>query len=348
MNQILDKMDVNSILIYSIALAIVLGIKLISPIIARIIIIVFHKLFKIEKKASESGFYGPLKFEIALIGFGIAIHFLNLTEGIVNLYNKIFKILTIMSIAKALANSVSPESTLFNKIDKSNESNRNMVLNAFISKILKAIIYTAGAFVVLSELGYNLGGLVAGLGIGSAALALAAQDFVKSIIGGVTIISDKTFEIGDFIQVGTYEGTVIDLTFRSTKIRDLSNSIISIPNSVIVTEYVKNLSKIEKRRIEIKLRLDLNSSTETITNCISKIATMLKVDENILENTVEVRLSSIESDANIILAIAYANTGDYSEYMKIKERVNCNILEIVEKENVELVYPTQKVYMKTI
>lgn len=348
MNQILDKMDVNSVLIYSIALAIVLGIKLISPIIARIIIVIFHKLFKVKRKASESGFYGPLKFEIALIGFGIAIHFLDLTEGIVNLYYKIFKILTIMAVAKALANCVLPDSTLFTRLEKNSTSKGNDALNSFISKILKVIIYTVAAFVVLSELGYNLGGLVAGLGIGSAALALAAQDFVKSIIGGISIISDKTFEIGDFIQVGTYQGTVIDLTFRSTKVRDLSNSIISIPNSVIVTEFVTNVSKIEKRRLEIKLRMDLNSSTETITNCMSKITTMLKTDEDIFENTVEVRLSSIEADANIISVIAYANTSDYSEFMKIKERINCNILEILEKENIELVYPTQKVYMKTI
>lgn len=348
MNEILNKLDVNSVLKYSTALAIVLGIKLISPIIARIIIGIFHKLFKIEKKSYESGFYGPLKFEIALIGFGIAIDFLKLTEGITNLYYKIFKILTIMAISKAISNCLSTDSTFFEKLGKATKFNGNEALNAFISKLLKALVYTAGAFVVLSELGYDLGGLAAGLGIGSAALALAAQDFVKSIIGGVSIITDKTFEIGDFIEVGTFQGTVIDLTFRSTKIKDLSNAIIAIPNSVIVTEYVKNWSKLENRRLEMKLRLDLNSSTETINRCMSNITTMLKTDKDIIEKTVSVRLSNIDNDANIVLIVAYINTALYDEYMLIKERINCNILEILEKENIELVYPTQKVYMKTV
>ena len=209
-------------------------------------------------------------------------------------------------------------------------------------------MYTTGAFIVLSELGYDLGGLVAGLGIGSAALALAAQDFVKSIIGGISIITDKTFEIGDFIEVGTFQGTVIDLTFRSTKVKDLSNAIIAIPNSVIVTEYVKNWSKLKNRRLEMKLRLDLNSSTETINRCMSNITTMLKTDKDVIDETVSVRLSNIENDANIILIVAYINTAAYDEFMLIKERINCNILEILEKENIELVYPTQKVYMKSI
>jgi len=334
MNGILNKLDVNSVLNYSIALAIVLGVKLISPIIARIIIGIFHKLFKIEKKSHESGFYGPLKFEIALIGFGIAIHFLELAEGIVNLYYKIFRILTIIAISKAIANCLSTDSTFFSKLGKATKFNGNEALNAFISKLLKVLVYTTGAFIVLSELGYDLGGLAAGLGIGSAALALAAQDFVKSIIGGISIITDKTFEIGDFIEVGTFQGTVIDLTFRSTKVKDLSNAIIAIPNSVIVTEYVKNWSKLENRRLEMKLRLDLNSSTETINRCMSNITTMLKTDKDVIDKTVSVRLSNIENDANIILIVAYINTAAYDEFMLIKERINCNILEILEKEKI--------------
>lgn len=346
MSEILDKLDINSVLKYSIALAIVLGVKLISPILTKVIITIFHKLFKIEEKASTSGFYSPLKFVITLIGFGIAIYFLELTDGIVNLYNKIFKILIIMAIAKALTNCLSPESTFFTKLEKNTKFNGNEALNAFISKILKAIIYTAAGFMILSDLNYNLSGLAAGLGIVSAALALAAQDFVKSLIGGFSIITDKTFEIGDYIEVGTFQGTVIDITFRSTKIKDVNNAIIAVPNSVIVTEYVKNNSRLENRRLEMNLRIDLNSSTEAINRCESNLRTMLKADKDVLENTVMVTLSSIEDSANVILIVAYINTKSYNEFMKIKERINCNILEILEKENIELVYPTQRVYME--
>ena len=152
-----------------------------------------------------------------------------------------------------------PDSTFFTKLETSTKFNGNEALNSFIAKILKGVIYITAAFIILADMNINLGGLVAGLGIGSAALALAAQDFVKSLIGGFAIISDKTFEIGDFIEIGLYSGTVIDITFRSTKVRAVNNEIISIPNSVIVTEYVKNGSKIENRRIETRLRIGLDT-----------------------------------------------------------------------------------------
>lgn len=348
MDAIISSLDVNTVLRYSTALAIILGIRLASPLIAQIIIYIFHRLFKIETKSSESGFYGPLKFLFTLIGFGLAIKFLKMPAGVENLYNKIFKILLILAIAKALTNCLEPDSTFFTKLESATRFNGNEALNSFVGKLLKAIIYIMAAFMIITDFGYDLGGLATGLGLGSAVVALAAQDFVKSLIGGFTIITDKPFEIGDFIEVGTFQGTVIDITFRSTRLKATNNTIIAMPNSVIVTEYVKNWSKLDSRRIEMQLRLSLNENTETIHRCISKIKTALQNNPNMLSETVVVYFDSIESDANLISLYGYLNTSDYDKYLKIKEQVNCDILSVLERENVELVYPTQKVYMKTI
>lgn len=348
MDRVLSSLNIDNIIIYLAALAIILGTKLLSPIIAQIVIYIFHKIFKIKTKTTESGFYEPLKFIITTLGFGIAIYYLNLPKGVIKLYLKIFKILAVLALAKALGDCLQPDSTFFTKLESSTKFHGNEALNSFLGKILKAIIYLIAVFIIMDDLDMDLGGLVAGLGIGSAALALAAQDFVKSLIGGFTIITDKTFEIGDFIEVGNFQGTVIDITFRSTRLKAVNNSIISMPNSVIVAEYVKNWSKLENRRLETRLRINLNSNTETINRCISKLKTVLKSNENVLEETVSVYLESIESDANIIWIVAYINTIEYDKYCKIKEEINCDILSVLERENIELVYPTQKVYMKTL
>lgn len=199
---------------------------------------------------------------------------------------------------------------------------------------------------ILSDLGYNMGGLVTGLGLGSAVVALAAQDFVKSIIGGMQIVADKPFEIGDFIEVGEFSGTVTEITYRSTRIRATNNSIIAVPNSVIVTEYVKNWSRLENRRLDIELRIDLNTSKEKIYRVVSKLRTMLKADENVIEDTVIVHLDKILPDANTIMIAVYVDTAEYLEFLKIKERINCNILDLLERENVDLVYPTQRIFQE--
>lgn len=348
MSGAMTSLNVNSTITYATALAIILGARLISPIITHIIIYIFHKLFKVDNKIVNSGFYEPIKFIITVLGFGIAIYYLQLPKGVINLYNKVFRSLLVLAIAKALANCLNPDSTFFTKLESSTKFNGNEALNSFLGKILKIIIYIVAAFVILKDFGYDLGGLATGLGIGSAVVALAFQDFVKSLIGGFTILTDKPFEIGDYIEVGVFQGTVIDITFRSTRIRATNNAIISLPNSVIVSEYVKNWSRLENRRLEMRLRLNLNSNTETIQRCISKLKTVLKANNNVIEDTVMVHLDSIENDANIIWIVAYINTSDYSEFCQMKEEINCDILSVLERENIELVYPTQKVYTKTL
>ncbi len=348
MSGAMTSLNVNSTITYATALAIILGARLISPIIAHIIIYIFHKLFKVDNKIVNSGFYEPIKFIFTVLGFGVAIYYLQLPKGVINLYNKVFTSLLVLATAKALSNCLNPDSTFFTKLESSTKFNGNEALNSFLGKILKALIYITAAFIILKDFGYDLGGLATGLGIGSAVVALAFQDFVKSLIGGFTILTDKPFEIGDYIEVGVFQGTVINITFRSTRIRATNNAIISLPNSVIVSEYVKNWSRLENRRLEMRLRLSLNSNTETIQRCISKLKTVLKANNNVIEDTVMVHLDSIENDANIIWIVAYINTADYSEFCQMKEEINCDILSVLERENIELVYPTQKVYTKTL
>lgn len=348
MEPIFNFIEQNNQTRYFSVLGLVLFAYIFSPIIAKIIIKINHIIFNIDRKTNDSAFYGPLKFYIILCSFAFSIKFLHLTTGMVNLFWKLFKILTIMTIAKALGNAMAPESTFFDKLEKNTKFKGNHALNQFVGTVFKGLIYIVAGFMILSDLGYNMGGLVTGLGLGSAVVALAAQDFVKSLIGGMQIVADKPFNIGDYIEVGNYAGTVTKITYRSTRIKATNNAIISVPNSVIVTEYVKNWSKLENRRIEIELRLDLNTSKETVQKVVTKLRTMLKADEDVLEDTVIVFLDKITQDSNLIWIALYIDTKEYVEYLRIKERINCNILELLEKENVELVYPTQKIYTKNI
>jgi len=115
-------------------------------------------------------------------------------------------------------------------------------------KIIRCVIWIIYIFICISEIGYDLSGLLTALGLGSAALALAAQDLVKSLISGVSILTDKPFVIGDWIEVGEYQGTVIDITFRSTRIKSNNNSVITIPNSTITSTYVINWNRLTSRR----------------------------------------------------------------------------------------------------
>lgn len=110
----------------------------------------------------------------------------------------------------------------------------------FVLKIIRAIIYIIAGFIVITLLGFNLNGLVAGLGIGGVIVTLAAQDTAKNLFGGLVIFLDKPFIVGDWIQMDKYEGTVEDITFRSTRVRTFENSVVNIPNSIISNSSIIN------------------------------------------------------------------------------------------------------------
>ena len=346
---LIKSVNVEYLIKYAEIIVIILGFQIIGPIVSRIIISIVHKLMKSEKKATESGFYKPLKYFFYVLGFYISIYTLGTTKGIEKLADKALRIIVIVLLAKGIADSLNPDSPIFNIINKnSKKENNNDALNLFLSKVLKTLVYIIMAFVVITEFGYDLSGLAAGLGIASAAVALAAQDIVKSLIGGFTIITDRPFDIGDYIEIGggVYTGTVVDITFRSTRLKVINNSIITIPNSLLVSEYIVNWNKLESRMIETNLRISLESTTEQINRCISKIITVLNTNDIVLEDTTEVHLDRIGEDCNNIFVRTYISITDYSEYLKAKDKILCDILDVLERENIELVYPTQTVYAK--
>ena len=192
----------------------------------------------------------------------------------------------------------------------------------------------------------GLGGLATGLGIGSAAFALAAQDLVKSMLSGFTILTDKPFVIGDWIEVGEFQGTVIDITFRSTRIKSYNNAVITIPNSTITSTYVVNWNRLTSRRFDCVLNLSLETPSEKIKKVVKEIKLLLENDPKVIKETVEVTLDNISSCSSDIKIFLYVRESEYSKFLKAKQDILCSLLFLIEKENVDLAYPTQTLYVK--
>ena len=150
-------------------------------------------------------------------------------------------------------------------IDVSKRSNELEVIDDIIEKCnILIVIYIIAGFIAITLLGVNLNGLVAGLGIGGVIVTLAAQDTAKNLFGGLVIFMDKPFVVGDWIQMDNYEGTVEDITFRSTRIRTFENSLVNIPNSIISNSSIINWSKMEKRRYRTNLYIQIDTPFEKL------------------------------------------------------------------------------------
>lgn len=339
-------LSVENIIDIGIGLAIIVIFKIFSSSFAYIIIKMFKFKVKDKKKIKSNGFYRPLKAFFVLLGVYIGVMALKLPDDAFSIATKIFKICTIIIISKGVANLFDASSETFNAIrEKLHIEGTDTTIN-FFSKIAKGLIYIVAAFIVISEFGYDLSGLAAGLGIGSVVIALAAQDIAKSFVAGVSIITDRPFDIGDYIEVDTYAGTVEDITFRTTRIRDVNNQIVVLPNSFLTTTSIINATKREKRRYYLLLTLELNTPLEKVASLSENIKLTLNTHPNIIKEDIKVFFDTISANGIDISISFYTDIADTTDFMKFKEEINYALLKMINEANIELAYPSQSIYLK--
>lgn len=339
-----ENITTDQILTMVIAIVIIILFCLLSSLIAYGIIKIFKWNSK-RREIKENSLYKPIKTVVIWVGLHIAVLTLGLPSNITAVCNKIFRIGIIIILAVGIANMFSPDSKIFKKISEHKRIKGNQTLINFISKVTKVIIYVIAVFLVMTELNFNLSGLIAGLGLGGVIVALAAQDIAKNLFGGMAIIVDKPFSVGDWIQTANYSGTVEDITFRSTRLRMTDNTVVTIQNSTLSNEPVINYAKLPMRRFSTTLNLALETNSNVVENIIGKVKFALSNTDGVLPNDLNVYLQKIADDGIEIGIFFNTNIVSYYDYLSFCEQVNLLLLKVLESENVKLAYPTQKVYV---
>ena len=333
---------------YGIALIIVVFFLIFSSPISYLII----KMFKIKEKdksvIKNNPVYKPLKALFIVVGIYIAILILKLPDNITTICKKAFQILVICITAKGLSNLVDPKFGLIKKMKNGDTPDGNKTVVGFTGKILQYVIYIGAGLLILTVFDINPTSLIAGLGVGSAVVALAAQDFVKNLISGFSIMSDKPFLVGDWIEVGLNQGTVVEMSFRCTKIQTSDNSVVTIQNSVFTTNNVINWSRMKQRRYQLNIKLPLETNADQIEKIVNKIKFVLNNNNDIEKDTIQVNFDTIGLDSMNIIIYMYTNIVDYSNYLAFRENVNESILKVLESENVKMAYPGQNVYVHKV
>ena len=349
LNEILDffkNLTIENAVDIGIGLAIIVIFKIISSPIAYMIVKMFKFKVKDKNKIKNNGFYKPLKSFFVILGIYIGFMVLKLPADVFAVITKIFKICVILLATKGFSNLFDSNSESFAKLrEKLNFDGNDTTIN-FFSKVAKALIYIIAGFILITELGYNLGGLATGLGISSVVIALAAQDIAKSFLAGISIISDRPFEIGDYITVGDLSGTVEDITFRTTRIRNADNQVIVLPNSVLIDNNIINSSKRDCRRLRIVLTLELDTPLEKVTQLTENIKLALTTHPQVINETVKVFFETISADGIDLSIDLKTSALEYIDYLKFKEEINYTLLDMVNQAKIGLAYPSQSIYLK--
>ena len=333
-----------------IAIGIIVFFRIFSGTFSYMIIRIFKIKSKKAKEIKESAFFKPLKVFFIILGIYLAIIFLReplqINAQVMNFVTKAFKIISVIEFAVGLANSFTLRTIIGKKLKKSLSQKMDDTIVDFVLKVTRIFIYVVAIFSVLSILEINLTGLIAGLGLGGLIVTLAAQDTAKNLFGGIVIFIDKPFVVGDWIEMDNYEGTIEDITFRTTRIRTFENALVNIPNAIIADASVTNWSKMEKRRYKTNLCVELGTPLEKLDLIKTRIEKMLQERESVYDDSIIVRFDQISDNGINILIYTYTNSVDYASYLKEVEDINVKIMKILREENIELAYDTKTVYVK--
>ena len=170
-------------------------------------------------------------------------------------------------------------------------------------------------------------------------VALAAQDLAKNIFGGATIFIDKPFIIGDWIKTSKCEGTVEDITFRTTRIRNFENLEVVVPNSELINESIVNYNRLDKRRMKINFYISLDTPSEIVERIVKRLKIVLENTENVITGSVQANWQEIDEKGIKIFIYLDTDQVSYDYFMKQQTKVRLEILKTLETENLKLAYP---------
>lgn len=286
----------------------------------------------------------PIKFLFVIAGLYFFFYFLEVNNAVIK---HILKGLLIFDVFWAIYNVINEfEENVYKLLGKFGKASKELA--SFTVKITKILVISIGVIALLQDWGINVTGFIASLGLGGLAFALAAKDTAANIFGGIAILTDNIFKLGEWVKIGNVEGIVEDIGIRTTKIRAFDKRLIIVPNATIANTSVENFSRRDKRRIMMRVGLVYGTPIDTIKKIVNDIREMLLSHPEIAKDESLLIYFDEFSDSSLsIFCYFFTNTAEWKEYLRIREDINLKIKEIVEKNGSSFAFPSNSIYFET-
>ncbi len=334
--------------------------NLFAAILVFLLFLLFRKLFtllvmgtlqKVSKVTDTyhddrviSALKGPISFAFILVGIHLFfVLIFKETELIKNILNT----LIVYTIFWAIISVLESLRGVFHHATEKFNPDLAKEMGNFILKIVKFLVGALGLGAMLQVWGINVTALVASLGLGGLAFALAAKDTASNMFGSFALLADKSIRIGEWIKVGGVEGTVEDIGMRTTKIRSFEKSLITVPNQIVSNSPIENFSRRGVRRIKMKIGVTYGTTADQMNAIVKDIRDMLHNHEKISQkDTLLVNFESFGDSALNIFIYTFTNTANWERYLNIREDIHLKIMKIVEDNGSSFAFPSQSIYVE--
>lgn len=350
----------NSVKDYIIAFGIILGAFLFRNMLSNLITSMLKRMLaQFVPTGSDHYFKStlrrPISFLLFLIGFSIAMNTLKFPDtwdyqffnrDLHHLLGGFLKLFYVFAITWMLLRTVDFFMLVLNRKALSTETKEDDQIVLFFKDIIKvAVVFSALLFVLGNIFSLNISSLVAGAGIAGLAIALAAKESLENLLGSFTIFIEKPFTVGDYIQVGDVDGIVEKVGFRSTRIRTLDKSYVTLPNRKIIDTSLDNKTLRTLRRVVQFVGVEYGTTKAQLDQIIHDTQEFININAYTNEDGLVSFFEFGDSALNIRVEY-YVNVLDWKTFVRIKEEINFKIMEIVENHNSSFAFPTQTIHIK--
>ncbi len=290
----------------------------------------------------------PIALACVPFGFYLALHSLPLPTKPVDVAAFLsagFKTVTVVFVVWVALRFVDGMASVWESFAKRTDSEIDDMLVPIVKKSLKSFLIIVGGILTLQNMGYSVGSLLAGFGLGGMAFALAAKDSLANIFGSLVIFMDRPFKVGDWIQMGDLEGTIEEIGLRTTRVRTFANSQITVPNAKWTTSAINNWSRMKKRRISTSIGLTYDTKPAQMEKIIEAIKELIRKDEGLRDDFFLVNFNSFGPSSLQIFIYCFTHSTQWAEFLEVQQRFFLNIAKEVEKAGLEIAFPTQTIHM---
>ncbi|MDH5427822.1 MAG: mechanosensitive ion channel family protein [Nitrospirota bacterium] len=295
----------------------------------------------------------PLEFTFVIIGLYISGQVVNLSPALNVVFGQIIRSLIAFTLFWAIFRILDPLSILLDRtVTLFGSQSMHETIKGFFVKVAKFVVVCLGIAAVFQEWGFNVAAVLGSLGLVGMAVALGAQDFIKNMFAGMTIFLDKVFEQGNWIKTPDVEGTVEEIGFRATKVRQFDKALVTLPNSKLANEALINYSRMTNRRIHWMIGVEYRSTKEQILNIIQALSRYIHecgdFETDPEKTKTFIFLDSFGSSSIDIMLYCFTKTTVWGEWLEAKERLAYKIKEIVEGQNASFAFPSTSLYVETL
>ncbi len=339
-------------------LGVVLGIILLGFLLSRVLKNSVFPMFirRAEKKDKKGiaillkGFRGAVSVGVWSVGILIGLTFLPLASSVsvttVPALLFAMRLVFILTTSAGFWLSHPLCDLIINNASEKYEFAQNQTIILMLSKTYKVLVVIFAVFALMHEFSFDVTTFIAGLGVVGLTVSLAAQDSASNLFAGALILIERPFNIGDWINVAGVEGTVEDITFRSTKIRALDNSLYVLPSSSVSGATINNGTNRTKRLYRFTLGVTYDSTRSQLEILMEDITTMLKGFEKADADSVTVRLLGFGDSSIDILVSSYLNVVDIPDFLALQNELHLNLMDIMEKNGASFAFPSTSVYLE--